>query len=148
MLPRMTPMIGFTISGEMTMMTEWKTLSSGDFEVDIIDDDGQKKYRSVAIWALQAVQLLDGSHSDGHVTGYLMVESGKIQFNTIGSKVEMDKKFGTRLTMGDIETCKKLLAAIKETTEQLDGMELHIPKPDIPEEKTKLGFDLRRKDER
>ena len=130
------------------MKTEWKTLSSGDFEVDIIDEDGQKKYRSVAIWTLQAVQFLDGSHSDGHVIGHLVVESGKIEFNTIGSKVEMDKKFGTRLTIGDIETCKKLLAAIKETTEHLDGMELRIPEQELSEKKIKLGFDLRKKDER
>ena len=130
------------------MTTEWKTLSSGSFKVEILDEDSQEKYRSIVVWALQAVQFLDGRYSDGHMIGHLVIGSAKIEFNTIGSKVEMNKKFGTKLGMEDTETCKSLLAAIKETTAHLDGMALRIPDPEIPEEKIKLGFDLRKKDER
>lgn len=146
---RIAPFIGLpeTLFDKVPIKTKYETLFSGKFEIEIVDEDNIK-HNSVANWTFSAGQHLDGSYSKGVVTGYLITESAKIEFSTIGSEVEMDIKFGTRLSMGDVESRKILLTAISESIEHLDGMELRIPAPKISKEKIKPGFDLRKKDER
>lgn len=146
---KLVSMIGFPVSifGEKIIETNYKKLFSGEFEVEIVEEDN-KKHNSIAIWTFGAAQYIDGSYSKGSVIGYLITDSARIEFNTIGSEIIMETEFGTRLSIGDLESRKKLLAAISETATHLDGLELRLPTSKISEEKIKPGFDLRKKSER